>query len=99
MLLPFLCITILSTFSILILILNDIVSEISVIWYTESYLCISGRVILRFVESVGSITSCWILRTNPKKNMVYGLMGPCAGVNCKLTLCRLQSRLKHIYHV
>jgi hypothetical protein len=41
---------------------------------------------------LGDITP---MRRNPKKN---GCMGPYAGVDYNLTLCRLQSRLQHIYH-
>ncbi len=32
------------------------------------------------------------------KNMVYGTVGPNAGVDYNLTLCPLQNRFQHIYH-
>jgi hypothetical protein len=45
----------------------------------------------------GLCPSSMNLRPNPKENMVYG-MGPYAVIDCKLTFCRRQSRLQHIYH-
>jgi hypothetical protein len=37
-------------------------------------------------------------RPNPKKNIVWRVWDPYAGVDYNLTLCPLQGRLQHIYH-